>query len=235
MGHSTSKYRYNEATDWPYVWALRDGSVLDWKVGLNAEQVMEQQRAQIDLPVEITPTRYLGNCQCAHDLQKLQTLNIRRVLNMAGPTATPSAVVDAYAANGIAYKVICAQDEEDYPLMDKHWEEAHAFINQGNNDGNKEKVLVHCVAGHNRSALVVAARVLVTNNDDATTNVIDAVRHLRKQRGNVALQNGGFQEQLVAFARHHNCLGPAPVAQCPPQSNVGEVVKRKNPLDKLAI
>ena len=37
MGQSTSKYLYNEATDWPYVWALRDGSVLDWNIGLNAE------------------------------------------------------------------------------------------------------------------------------------------------------------------------------------------------------
>ena len=70
---------------------------------------MEQQRIQNDLPAEITPTLYLGNCQCAHDVQRLQTLNIRRALNMAGPTATPSAVVDAYAANGIAYKVICAR------------------------------------------------------------------------------------------------------------------------------
>ena len=60
------------------------------------------------------------------------------------------------------------------------------------------------------------------------------VRLLRKQWGNVALQNGGFQEQLVAFARQQNCLGPARVAQCPPPSNVGKVVKRKKPLDKLA-
>jgi len=236
MGQSTSKvtykkdkYTYNEATDWPYVWALRDGSVLDWRVGLSDDEILARQTQQADLPTAITPTLYLGNCQSAHDLEKLQRLGIRRVLNMAGPSATPLAIVEAYAKHGITYNVMNAQDEEDYPLLDMHWEEAHAFINAGLE--HKLKVLVHCVAGHNRSSLIVASQHLLMSSSNT---VLDTIRHIRLQRGNVALHNEGFQEQLVAFARVHDRAGAPPTSACPPPSSSKRPSRREHPLHKLS-
>ena len=227
MGQSTSKYRFQES-DWPHIWAIRDASVLDWKVGLKPNEIIAIQRCHDDLPVEITPTLYLGNCQCALDLVKLQRLGIQRVLNMAGPLAVlPKTIEQAMQEVGIKYKVIAAEDETDYPLLEKHWEEAHTFIHEGEN----EKVLVYCIAGQNRSALIVAAEYLVSTPG---TNVIDTVRHIRRRRGNVALQNEGFQEQLVAFARLHNLLGPAPTPTCPPSAKRTKNNKT-NPLEKLTL
>lgn len=89
------------------------------------------------------------------------------------------------------------------------------------------------MAGHNRSALIVAVEHLRANRD---TNVIEAVRHIRKKRGNVALQNEGFQEQLVAYARIHNLsLGETPVPSYPAPGRITRTRQRSSPLDKLAL
>lgn len=41
-------------------------------------------------------------------------------------------------------------------------------------------------------------------------SVLHAVKQLCNERGNIALHNESFQEQLVAFARYHKLLGPKP-------------------------
>ena len=225
MGQSKSKYNYQEG-DWPFVWALWEASVLDWKKDVPADQRLAISQAQNDLPFEILPTLYLGNCRYIQDLNTLERLGIQRVLNMAGHMrAFPKPLDQALRERDIAYKVINAEDEDDYPLLDKHWEEAHAFLSDAHAKG--EKVLVHCIAGHNRSVLIVTAEYMLRTK----TNVIETVRYIRKKRGNVALQNEGFQEQIVAFARHHDLLGEAPTPSCSrPQRK-----KRINPLEQLAI
>ena len=229
MGQAKSKdsTQLTADADWPYVWALRDPSVLDWKQGLADEEILKIHREQANLPVAILPALYLGNCQCAQDLKKLESLGIRRVLNMAGPLAVPKHMGQEMQERRMKYKVINAEDEAEYPLLERHWDEVHAFLDV---DGENEKVLVHCVAGMNRSGLVVAAEHLLSHRD---TNVIDTVRHIRRQRGNVALQNEGFQEQLVAFARLHDRLGEAPQPLCARTSMPSPEKRKKNPLDEL--
>ena len=224
MGQTASKFTYQEA-DWPFVWALWDASVLDWKKDVPSNQRLAFSQAQNDLPVEITPTIYLGNCQYIQDLHKLKELGIHRVLNMAGDMKVfPKPLNQALRELGIVYKVIGAEDEEDYPLLDKHWDEAHEFLSDAHTRG--EKVLVHCIAGQNRSALIVTAEYMIRTN----TNVIEAVRYIRMKRGNAALQNEGFQEQIVAFARHHNLLGEAPT---PPTCPRPQRTKRIQSIGKL--
>ena len=103
--------------------------------------------------------------------------------------------------------MIEAEDMEDYPLLGNHWEEAHAFLQQG----REEKTLVHCSGGWNRSVLILAAECLIRQQQDKIqTDVMEIVKHIRQCRGNGALHNGGFQRQLVAFARQHDLLGPKP-------------------------
>ncbi|KAL7567659.1 hypothetical protein ACA910_012000 [Epithemia clementina (nom. ined.)] len=232
--------------DWPWVWALRDWSVLDWQRGndipsLTAttkerdEAIQEQLASQRNLPVRITDTLYLGNATCVQNIPLLQALGITSVLNMAGVFAVPAKTIELYKQKGIAYKQIEAEDDMEYPLLQKHWLEAKEFIDantaattssSGNNnhkDGTKaaaqtKKCVVNCLAGINRSSLIVATYYMLQTR----TSVLDTVRHLRKQRGNIALHNEGFQEQLVAMARQHDLLGPAPgtpgsiVSQTPP-------------------
>jgi hypothetical protein len=219
--------------DWPFVWAIRNGSELDWKHGLSTDEIQQIAKEQQDLPCQISDHLYLGNARCVQNLSKLKELKIAYVLNMAGFMALPSKTVKAMKQNGIIYKRITAQDEEDYPLLEKHWDDACDFLNQCRG----QNCIVHCVAGHNRSSLIVAAYYMLEHR----TDVLETVKHIRRQRGNVALQNGYFQEQLVSFAREHELLGPQPgtpgslVKTIPPKDWRPERKQAKeHPLDRLS-
>ena len=200
------------------MWGIRDPECLDWKIGLSDEDVRNQALNQRNLPVSISDQLYLGNAPSVESVAKLKECGITAVLNMAGPLALHRKTIREYKANSIKYKQINAKDEYEYPLLKRHWKDASDFI-RVTTAGGKGKVVVHCMAGMNRSALIVTAYHMISTQ----TPVLEAVRHVRKQRGNVALMNEGFQEQLVAMARDHKLLGAAPgtpesiIMQTPPR------------------
>lgn len=227
--------------DWPWVWAIWDPECLDWKKGLSNEDVREIALQQARLPVPITENLFLGNAYSVGSIKKLKSRGITAVLNMAGPLALKRKTIQAYKNQGIQYKRLEADDDCNYPLLQKHWHEAFAFI-QSTTENGKGKCVVHCVAGMNRSGLIAAAYYMLATK----TVVLEAVKHVRRQRGNVALCNEGFQAQLVAMARENNLLGSAPatkgsIVQKSPTSApkdhwlfAGDP-PREDPLDELAI
>ena len=226
--------------DWPWVWGIRDASHLDWKIGLNDDEIQEQALNQRELPVRITDNLFLGNAHSVESVEKLEKLGITAVLNMAGPLALRRKTITAYKKSDIRYRGINAEDELDYPLLENHWEEALDFINSTTKDG-KGKIVVNCAAGMNRSGIIVSAYYMITTQ----TPVLETVRHVRKQRGNVALCNEGFQQQLVALARKSNLLGIQPgtkdslIQKVPPPAEndwiFTEAAKpAENPLDRLS-
>mmetsp|Transcript_6901 Transcript_6901/g.15726 ORF Transcript_6901/g.15726 Transcript_6901/m.15726 type:complete len:261 (-) Transcript_6901:24-806(-) len=190
-----------EDPDWPWVWAIRDVEVLDWRIGLDREQIGEVNRQQ-QLPVKITDTVMLGDKRAAQDFLKIEEYNITHILNMAGPAGRGP--VEAYEQGGIAYLEIPAEDDEEFPLLQNHFAECRAFIAKARENGSR--CLVHCAAGINRSGLVVGAEMMLSTR----TTVLDVVKHCRRSRGNIYLGNEGFQAQLVALARQYHLLGPAP-------------------------
>ena len=191
--------------DWPWVWAIWDPVCLDWQKGITSDEEMRYTAlSQSQLPVPITENLYLGNMLCINSIEKLKARGITAVLNMAGTEAFFSKNrMQAFETNGIQYKKIDADDEYDYPLLRKHWQEAFDFIQSTTKDG---KCVVNCVAGVNRSGLIATAYFMMSTQ----TNVLESVKHVRRQRGNVAMSNHGFQAQLVAMARKHDLLGPQP-------------------------
>ena len=199
--------------DWPFIWALRDGEYIDWKRMYRYSQNPQEEMAahlsqQLRMPVEISDQLYLGNAQCLlhPDKYQLKLRGITGILHMAGGNnVVTTRHIRALKKSGIDYYSIAAHDQVDYPLLYHHWEEAYAILQTLSKNKNA-KVLVTCFQGINRSCLVMAAYYMLTSG----TTVLDAMRHIRHQRGNVALGNQGFQEQLVAFARHHDLLGPPP-------------------------
>lgn len=205
-----------EATqeDWPWLWAIEE--CVDWKKGLTAEEIRETTLSQAQLPVPITDNLYLGDMQCIDSVEKLKAKGITAVLNMAGPIVHPS-TIQAFKDNGIEYKQIDGDDEYDYPLLQNHWQEAFDFI-QSTTQNGQGKCVVHCLAGMNRSGLIATAYFMMSTQ----TNVLESVQHVRRQRGNVALSNEGFQAQLVALSRKHDLLGPAPGTE-------GSIVKQQAP------
>jgi Dual specificity phosphatase, catalytic domain len=212
------RYEY-QPEDWPWVWAIRDPKVLDWRPGLSPEAILDRQNYQDNLPVHIYGKVFLGSANSVQDLAKLKKLGIRRVLNMAGSMALKKSTILAYQKEGFDYKRITALDTHYYPLLENDWNEAYDFIHDSEQEGN---VVVHCMAGVNRSVLIVAADYMVSNQ----VPVLETMRHVRRQRGNIALQNEYFQEQLVALARSSNLLGKAPGTEGSKLENV--VVPSRN-------
>lgn len=195
---------------WPYVWAMRDPECLDWKRGLTEEEIQTCALRQIDMPVPITQTMYLSDHRRACDVQKLKSLGITHVLNVAGAAARGP--TDIYEANDIVYKEVDADDEEGYDMIGKHLEECQLFIKAAASAGGK--TVVHCVAGINRSGVIVAAIHLLEEAEAAegsvSGTVLLTVAHCRLQRSNCFLWNHSFQLQLALFAKKHNLLGPLP-------------------------
>ena len=148
----------------------------------------------------------------------LEALGITSVLNMVGPLVLRPETIRSFEENKILlFKRIDAEDEGGSPLMQDHWEEAFDFIKSNTADG-KGKCFVHCMAGLNRSGIIVAAYDMLSTK----TNGLESVRHVRRQRGNMALSNEGFQQQLVAVARKHEMLGPMPGSE-------GSIIKQEAP------
>lgn len=224
--------------DWPWIWGIRDPQYLDWKCGLSDEEIQVQAKRHTKLPVAITENVYLGNAFSVESIDKLQSLGITAVLNVAGSRAVRPKTIEAFKRHNIKYKMIEGEDEPDYELLRKDWKTALAFIEASTMNG-KGKCVVHCAAGINRSSLVVAAYYMLATK----TPVLETVKHVRKQRGNIALCNKGFQQQLVAMARVNDLLGAKPgtnssiIQKAPPppdQYPYFSIKERDNPLDRLA-
>eukprot|EP00535_Pseudo-nitzschia_heimii_P010314 CAMPEP_0197191878 /NCGR_PEP_ID=MMETSP1423-20130617/24179_1 /TAXON_ID=476441 /ORGANISM="Pseudo-nitzschia heimii, Strain UNC1101" /LENGTH=230 /DNA_ID=CAMNT_0042644659 /DNA_START=271 /DNA_END=960 /DNA_ORIENTATION=+ len=184
--------------DWPRVWAMRDPSAVP---GIEEET----HREPVLLPVEIADGLYLGNAGSVNDLRRIHDLGITAVLNAAGPAALRSRTVRWFRRTGIAYRCLDGKDESGYPMLQRHWIESLDFLRRELEE-KRGKCVIHCVAGRNRSALLATAYLSITGS----VPVLEALARVRKRRGAPVVENPGFQEQLVALARLHGCLGEAP-------------------------
>lgn len=189
---------------WPYIWAIREPECLDWKNGLEDEEIEVLALRQHNLPVPITKTLYLSGRKDVCDVDKLDNLGITHVLNVAGVCARGP--LDLYKDHNITYKEIDAHDEEGYNMLGNHLEECQAFIQLAASAGGK--CVVHCVAGINRSGVIAAAVHMLS--EAPSSNVLTTVAHCRRQRSNCFLWNHSFQAQLVLLAEKQKLMGPLP-------------------------
>lgn len=161
------------------------------------------------LPAELLPWLYISDECSALDKQKLNDLGITHVLSMNGvPSYRDRFVADFYQGLGIHHLRIHAEDREGYNLMEKHGDECLEFLNSVRERSEKEgcKVVVHCVAGINRSGLVACAALMMYERK----SVLDAVRYVIERRG-VILSNKSFQKELCVLASKWDLLGDPPV------------------------
>ena len=124
------------------------------------------------------------------------------------------------------YLQINADDEEDYPILPRHFSEASAFIRCARDGGGR--CLIHCQAGINRSGCLAVAALMSTQQ----VPLLEAVHRVKEKRG-VLLTNTGFQAQLVAFARRNGLLG-APPAGVAPRLFVSRRPKRRPAAEALS-
>ena len=141
---------------------------------------------------------YLGDCANADDLETMDEMGFTHVINCA-PRYVPTGL-EFYAPSTkvVEYIEFNAEDANDYNMM-QHFPDAYDFIEGARK--NKGKVLIHCVAGINRSGLLATAYYMVRE----MVGPITATRFVRSQRLSVLI-NKEFMKQLVQHASNVGLL-----------------------------
>jgi len=159
----------------------------------------------VDLPVEILPWMYLSDKRSAMNVNKLADRKITHILSVHA--AAPREIAyfqDRLEETGIIQKRVSCDDTEGYPMVPLHWEACCEFL-RSVQETPMARVVVHCVAGINRSGLVACAACMVLGK----MTLLEALDLCLSKRGAV-LWNRSFQRQLCELALQHNLLGDEP-------------------------
>jgi hypothetical protein len=149
-------------------------------------------------PVEVIDGLFLGNGEHARNTDVLKTLKIGAIINTASSVVFTGS--DFYKKKMEAeYLGFPSDDDETYPLLERHWKDVDTFYQQQR--AMNKSVLVHCMAGMNRSAAMVVALMIQHHN----IALFPAVEGIVAKRG-IILSNDGFRKQLVQFAKERNLL-----------------------------
>ena len=172
----------------------------DEQFGPWLDAVDERMQSELDceepeLPVKIMPHLYLGDAIAAEDVEGLKALGITHVLNAAHELECAS----QYAALGIKHHVLGGEDAREYDMA-QHVPVARAFIEAARAEGGK--VLVHCMAGVNRSGFLAAVELMLHEQ----LPVLHTLTRCFEARG-LVLINRGFRLQLLRLAEQHRLLG----------------------------
>jgi len=143
------------------------------------------------------PPIFVGNALHAANVAMLRSLGIRAVLN-AAPVVCRDPVA-LYDFNGITYCELDCRDDAKCDIVGKFLEPASAFIKQAHARG--DGVLVHCMAGINRSATLVVGYLMLRDE----LNLFHLFDACLKARPTI-IQNPHFQLQLCTLAHTHGLL-----------------------------
>ena len=170
----------------PYIWAIRDPTILDWRndkynpADPEAEAAFNKQRRanQANLPVSIgepTTGLFLGDAKCARNIERLNELGINCIINVASEASKNYDLDTDYLKSGINILRLSAEDEEGFPMLELHLKTVMDQINKWKAVTDKQRnCLVHCTAGINRSGVLVAALLM----EQEQMTVLDVVRHV---------------------------------------------------------
>ncbi|XP_078001222.1 dual specificity protein phosphatase 10-like [Glandiceps talaboti] len=137
-------------------------------------------------PSSILPFLYLGADKDASDMDLLERLQIKYVLNVT--SHIPLYFEDTAS---IKYKRLPASDNCQQNLT-QYFEEASEFIDEARHNGSN--ILVHCHAGVSRSATLCIAYIMKHTNMTMT----DAYQYVKHKRPIIS-PNLNFMGQLVEF------------------------------------
>lgn len=174
----------------------------------------EPRRQPDSMPVALLPWLYLSDMPSVLKFERLAALSITAVLtcnkivrddDLWGLTAQLSEI-------DVFHGYVGGVDIVGYDMMRYHWDDAATFFQQAMAN-DQAKIVVHCAAGTNRSALMAGAAMLTYHShhdtNDEALNFLQVVRILKQQRGFV-LNNVWFIRQLAEFAQQNYKLGPKP-------------------------
>jgi dual specificity MAP kinase phosphatase len=130
---------------------------------------------------------WLGDASNAMDTDQLTSQGITGVVNCA---ARDTLTTREYYPTEWKYSEYDASDDPDYNILDEHLDDFVKFMDECR--GEKRRVLVHCVAGINRSATLCIAYLVIREN----MTLEAAIRHCFGARP-IILTNSSFVMQLI--------------------------------------
>ena len=157
-------------------------------------------------PTRVTPRIWLGSREDAMNVEFLTENRITHVVNCAQSLAgfVSRVVPEASIKSHI---VLDAHDDERYPILERHLDAVTQFMDTVLADP-ESTVLIHCMAGINRSATLVLAYVAQKQTMDGTmdsgktllerfADVFESVMEVRP----IILMNRGFFYSLIRWAQ----------------------------------
>jgi protein-tyrosine phosphatase len=144
------------------------------------------------------PKVYVGSGAHASSIKILRQFDITAVINCAPLVCKPP--LGAYKKHNIALLTVDAKDNVAYDIVNLHLNDVIEFMNKCTEAG--ENVLIHCMAGINRSATLAVAYILQRDG----VNLLRLFKQVVRAREGV-LQNVGFQRILCEYAGERGLLG----------------------------
>ncbi|GET92989.1 protein phosphatase, putative [Leishmania tarentolae] len=162
-----------------------------WRANLDAELDNVNTRWASDqlpsLTMLIDNALYVGGFPDSKTVPKLHALGIRHIVNCcAQDMRTAPEVAESFHLHYFE-----SYDSEEYLILHHDYDAFAGLMSTILENG--EKVLVHCVAGVNRSVVLCVAFLM----DRLSLNPVEAVRVLRANGRMRILDNKGFRHQLV--------------------------------------
>jgi predicted protein tyrosine phosphatase len=149
-------------------------------------------------PCKVTDRIWLRSMWDANDVDWLRRTGITHVVNCAQPNDRFERVT-ARAAGIRGVLVLDADDAPDYPILQLHSRAVKTFLDRVLSEPDA-KVLIHCMAGVNRSAALVLAYAAYHEDIEVQrSKFLHIFEHVLKQRP-IILINDSFYEQLVQWA-----------------------------------
>mmetsp|Transcript_84722 Transcript_84722/g.177180 ORF Transcript_84722/g.177180 Transcript_84722/m.177180 type:complete len:1165 (-) Transcript_84722:875-4369(-) len=160
-------------------------------------------------PAPILPWLFLGDLEEALDVELLRSRGISAVLNLVNWWELISKRPDIgdlsfyYSAQDIVYKESDSEDRLFFDMVEQTWPDVKQYLEDCHREGRR--VIVHCKAGHNRSACIVVCWLVVCEG----MTLLEAASQVQRLRGTI-LSNHGFRLQLVRLALRLQRLGNPP-------------------------
>ena len=135
--------------------------------------------------------------------------NITHVINMAeGDSGNPIERRKAHTDLDINYIAFPAEDSAEYRIT-THWGDIKKFIDEylklssssSIDNTYRGRLLIHCMAGVNRSASLAIAIICYTEKK----TLFEAVAQVREKKGHI-LTNIYFRNDLINWGREEGCL-----------------------------